>query len=370
MGVGATRDPVRDRHQDTNRDSNNRDTSHDPSADRPKNGARPVPQTGGPKAGPRPNGVANPPAPVAAVASGQETDSFPTALRTAIQASGLSLDRIQYRLRARGVSVSVTALSYWQSGRRRPERPESLAALGHLEAVLGLAAGSLMALLGPPRPRGRAHRGNSRVPIDALWNDNNENVASLLERVDVSSDTALTRISQHDRATIAVDRGDQTVLVRQVLRAERDGADRWVTVYDAAVPGKPFPEITPRQACRMGRIARDDKAGLQVGEILFDRPLNRGETTVIEYALTFAGPPYPRGDNAHCRKFTAPVREYVVELRFDPRMLPAYVEQFAMDPDEQTTSRRQITVEPNGHAHAVALDFGPGTFGLRWKWRD
>src|SRR5919198_1269046 len=89
------------------------------------------------------------------------SDAFPTALRAAIQASGLSLDRIQYRLRSRGVSVSVTALSYWQSGRRRPERAESLAALGHLESVLGVAPGSLMALLGAPRP---AVPGDHRVP--------------------------------------------------------------------------------------------------------------------------------------------------------------------------------------------------------------
>src|SRR5262245_19537372 len=111
-------------------------------------------------------------------ADGLAGDAFPVALRAAIRASGLSLDRIQYRLRARGLTISVTALSYWQSGRRRPERPESLSALKHLEEVLGVESGSLTALLGPPRPRGRAQRTPSAMPIEALWN-NRQELASL-----------------------------------------------------------------------------------------------------------------------------------------------------------------------------------------------
>jgi hypothetical protein len=80
---------------------------------------------------------------------------FPAALRAAIVARGLSLDRIRHRLARRGLSVSVPTLSLWQSGRRRPERAESLRVLSGLEQVLELPSGSLEILLGPPRPRGR-----------------------------------------------------------------------------------------------------------------------------------------------------------------------------------------------------------------------
>jgi transcriptional regulator with XRE-family HTH domain len=294
-------------------------------------------------------------------------DAFPTALRTAIQASGLSLDRIQYRLRARGVSVSVTALSYWQSGRRRPERAESLAALGHLESVLGVAPGSLIALLGPPRPRGRVQRESSRLPIEALWHER-EPVSKLLKRIDFATETALTKLSQHDRMDIAVDRGEKQISVRQVLRAERDGVDRTVMIYDLERKGRPFPEIVSVQSCQIGRVARDEAAGLIAAEILLDAPLARGETAIIEYALNHPGPPYSRGDDSYCRKFTTPVREFVLEVRFDPRALPAYCELYTVDPEEQTTTRRKVEVTPNGQAHAVALDFGPGTFCVRWDW--
>lgn len=329
MGGGAIREPVRELHRATNGDIRRALASHP--------------------------------------ADSLAADAFPTALRTAIQASGLSLDRIQYRLRARGVSVSVTALSYWQSGRRRPERAESLAALGHLESVLGVAPGSLIALLGPPRPRGRVQRESSRLPIEALWPER-EPVSKLLKRIDFSTETAVIKLSQQDRMELAVDRGEKRIAVRQVLRAERDGVDRTLMVYDLERIGRPFPEITAHQSCRIGRIARDEGAGLIAAEILLESPLARGETSIVEYALNHPGPPFSRGDDSYCRRFTTPVREFVLELRFDPRALPAYCELYTVDPDEQTTTRRKVEVTPAGEAHAVALDFGPGAFCVRWDW--
>ena len=297
-------------------------------------------------------------------------DAFPTALRAAIQASGLSLDRIQYRLRSRGVSVSVTALSYWQSGRRRPERAESLAALGHLESVLGVAPGSLMALLGPPRPRGRANREANRLPLEALWTNKEEPVSRLLKRIDFTTEAALTRISQQDVMELAADQGEKLIRVRQVLRAERDGAERAICVYDLERPGRPFPEISALQSCSIGRLAHDHAAGIVAAEILLEQPLHRGETVILDYQLAHPGPPYSRGDDSYCRKFTTPVREFVLELRFDPAMLPRYCEQYTTDPDNQITSRRRVEVNADGHGHAVALDFGPGVFCVRWEWPD
>jgi transcriptional regulator with XRE-family HTH domain len=83
------------------------------------------------------------------------TGPFEAALRAAIRARGLGLERIRYRLRGRGVSISLATLSHWQSGRCRPERPESLQALRHIEEVLEIPPGSLINLLGPPRSRTR-----------------------------------------------------------------------------------------------------------------------------------------------------------------------------------------------------------------------
>jgi hypothetical protein len=80
---------------------------------------------------------------------------FPRALDQAIASSGLSLDRVRARLARHGVQVSIATLSYWRSGRSRPERRDSLRAVRILEEQFGLSPGSLTELLGPRRPRGR-----------------------------------------------------------------------------------------------------------------------------------------------------------------------------------------------------------------------
>jgi hypothetical protein len=91
------------------------------------------------------------------------TGPFAAALRAAIRARGLGLERIRYRLRNRGAPISLATLSYWQSGRCRPERPESLVALRCLEDVLEVPSGSLARLLGESSPRDRVESGRHRL---------------------------------------------------------------------------------------------------------------------------------------------------------------------------------------------------------------
>ena len=90
---------------------------------------------------------------------------FHVALRAAIAARGLPLQRVQHHLSRYGVKVGVTSLSYWQQGARRPQRPESLRAVRALEEILQLPDESLIRLLarseepsGPGRDAGRSYR--------------------------------------------------------------------------------------------------------------------------------------------------------------------------------------------------------------------
>ncbi|MEU5694053.1 hypothetical protein [Actinosynnema sp. NPDC020468] len=302
------------------------------------------------------------------VPADRRDDPFAVALRAAIRARGLGLDRIQQRLRGSGAAVSVATLSYWQSGRRRPERPDSLAALKHLEVVLEVPPGSLTALLGAPRPRGRVRQVEPVPPLERMWSSA-DRVASLLAGVDVRSDDALTRINLHVVVEIAPDRGLRRITTRQVLRAEQDGPDRWISVHDMAASGAPTPEVIPLQSCDLGRVIR--QPGVVAAELLFDRALARGETIVIEHASVLPGPPFPRGDDSYCRVFRHPVRDYVVELRFDPAALPRACYHYSTRPENpEPHHRRHMPVSAAGHAHAVALGFGPGGFSVRWDWPD
>jgi len=101
------------------------------------------------------------------------------ALRAAIAARGLGLDRIQDRLRQHGIQLSTATLSYWQSGRRHPERAESLRALKLLESILELPAGSLSALLGSSTRRDSRARSGQLSPVPERWPGRPE-VADLL----------------------------------------------------------------------------------------------------------------------------------------------------------------------------------------------
>ncbi|MFD5458677.1 hypothetical protein ACFWIR_27160, partial [Streptomyces olivaceus] len=74
---------------------------------------------------------------------------FHVALRAAIAARGLPLQRVQHHLSRHGVRVGVTSLSYWQQGARRPQRPESRGGGG---GAVGIEAG-------PGVSRGRARAG-------------------------------------------------------------------------------------------------------------------------------------------------------------------------------------------------------------------
>ncbi|MCS7481352.1 multiprotein-bridging factor 1 family protein [Umezawaea endophytica] len=294
----------------------------------------------------------------------ETAEEFAETLRAAIRAKGLSLDRIRHRLHMRGAPISITALSYWQSGRRRPERPDSLLALSHLEDVLDLPEGSLSQLLGPPRPRGRGRVRQPEPQVQGVGRDN-VRLAQLLAGVDTSSDTGLNRVSQQDRVEIGAEGGTRRLRSRQTLRADRGGVDRWVLVYDTDAPGNPLPTIGMLRSCRLGRLIADPTSGILVAELLFPRPLRQGETLVLEYELLHGEAPYPALETSHFRRFRLPVREYALEVRFDSRCVPARCEQFST-PD--LASGTEIKVDDWGYAHAKARDFGPGIFGIRWEW--
>jgi hypothetical protein len=263
------------------------------------------------------------------------TSEFPHALRSAIRDSGLSLNRIQYRLRERGHAVSSATLSYWQSGRSRPTRRESVLVVRSLEEVLRVPAGTLTALLEPPGAR--------RGPGPRTGTEE------------------LSRISVHDRYEVGADRRVRRIRHRQVLRAERDGPDRWAFVYREDALANPLPEVRAVWHCRLGPVVVRNAPRLLVAELLFDRVLARGDTVVMEYELAYPGPDAPARARYE-RTFRFPVREHVMEVVFDPAAVPARCELYVAD------TARPLVIEKSGYVHAVGLDVPPCRRGIRWYW--
>ena len=107
---------------------------------------------------------------------------FAAGLRTAIEASTLSLEELAAELREQGTPVSTSSLSAWQSGLSVPRRAGSLVALGKLEAVLGLVPGALAGLL----PAGGRRR-KAELTADDAW-ENPGAVARVLSRLNAVLD--------------------------------------------------------------------------------------------------------------------------------------------------------------------------------------
>lgn len=288
---------------------------------------------------------------------------FATVLRAAIRARGLGLERIQDRLRAQGISVSLATLSYWQSGRSRPERRDSLAAVELLESVLEVPPGTLSASLGPPRRRGRWLSTVPEPPEVAAFWPRPDPVEDAVGEVDIKWDDRLTRISQHDQVLVGPDGGEHSYHSRQVLRAEADGPDRWVVIMHLDEHDRPLPAIHPLRHCHLGRTVRRPADGLLVAELLFDRALRKGETVITEHRLVNSVP-YPPATNYE-RKFRLPVREFVLEVCFDPARLPVNCVRYSQLDGADALA---VGVDPGPSVHGVALNFGPGRYGFRWDW--
>ncbi|SDJ06597.1 hypothetical protein SAMN04488074_101418 [Lentzea albidocapillata subsp. violacea] len=284
---------------------------------------------------------------------------FADTLREAVAARGLSLERIRDHLARRGVSVSLATLSYWQTGRSRPERRASLTAVGHLEEVLALEPGALSELLGPAQRGGRR-----QSTISAFWP-----VPSVIDDVvggvDTRWDSRLTRISQHDRVTVGPERGERSYVSRQVLRAEEDGPDRWVVILHLDEHDRPLPSIRPLHNCRLGRVVTRPSEGLLVAELMFRAPLRRGQTVITEHELVNQAP-YPPATN-YSRKFRRPVHEYVLEVTFDALALPRTCRRVVRDADG-TRQSFGVRLDEGNSVLGVALKFGPGCYGFEWTW--
>lgn len=292
------------------------------------------------------------------------TGPFDAALRAAVSARGLALHRLRHKLAQRGVHIGVTSLSYWQRGLRRPERPESLRAVRALEEVLELPPRSLVRLLAPPDPA--AVRTAPARPYRSLM-EQAAAVTSILEELGASSDGGLHTVTHFERVRI----GARHELLRrdsqQVLRAHRDGVDRYLAIHHGD-PGCDMGRIQVRAAegCRVGRVRRDQDACVVVAELLFDVRLHDGDTALISYA-------FEDGSGASTaewvRGFPFTGGQYVLRVAFDPSALPVRCERFTQS--SHSAARHEVSevlVGRGGAAHIVEETVKPGLVGLAWQW--
>jgi hypothetical protein len=280
------------------------------------------------------------------------TGPFHAAFRAAIRDSGLTLDRLRWRLASRGINVGLSSLSDWQNGRSRPEQANSLRAVTAIEEILALPPGSLTQLLTTVR--------RPRLPDIGA-------VAELLDRLPGSRDRGFELVSIHHKVTIDERRRTELVWTRTAIRALHDGVDRYVGRYYGN-PGCDAARVRPEPLgnCRLGSVLAHPDAPALVYELLFDQSLLAGETWVFEAQLT-------EDDAGQTTEFAYgfryPAEQYLLEVRFHPMALPARCYSFAqLDLDDERHPTRELALSKHNSVHLLASAITSGVLGIKWDW--
>jgi len=292
------------------------------------------------------------------------TGPFHTALRAAIRKRGLTLERLRSRLVRRGAPVALSSLSDWQHGRSRPERANSVRAVTALEEILGLPRGALMTLLAARRGTNRGSTGPRR--LEGL-DEHTGPLADLLDSLPDARRRDVDILSRQERAVVDTYRHVSRMRSRTVLRARRDGIDRYVVRFFGD-PGCVIDDVVvrPLENCRLGRVRRHPHVPVMIAELLFDQVLAAGETWIFDNeVLDETGAVCTE----HAHGFRHSVRQYLMEVRFHPDALPtagyAYA-QASLDDEPHRTA--DLALSSHHTLHLVATDVTAGVLGIGWEW--
>jgi hypothetical protein len=309
---------------------------------------------------------------VAAVAVAAELDTalrggpFHVALRAAIAARGLPLQRVQHHLSRHGVKVGVTSLSYWQQGARRPQRPESLRAVRALEEILQLPEESLIRLLADTdehpagrRPAARSYR--SLVEASGV-------LERLLAELDSPPDGGLHTLGHHERVRIGCRRELLGRESHHIVRAHRDGVDRFVAVHHGDPGCTPERmQVHALENCRTGRVRVHHETGVLVAELLFGTRLRAGDTFLFRYGVEDGTAGVSR---EYVRGFGPSGGQYALQVSFAENALPARCHRFTQHSPAAPRSGRQELALTGTHrsVHIVEPRVRTGIVGIGWDW--
>lgn len=282
---------------------------------------------------------------------------FPDALALAIERRGLSLTRLHAALVEVGSPVSLATLSHWRSGRSRPERRNALLALERLEMLLRLRPGELYRRIGPSARTGPV----PEVGYAMLDFPHHRDLAAAQR--EIGCPPPHFHVRQVMRVVAVVDAAHvlRTVRTRSVVRAQRDGVDRLPAVLSltGVTEGATFEAV---DGCTVGRTFEHREQGVFAAEMVLDRPLGRGESTVVEYVVGHprCEPNIPFYEHIAVRR----VLEVEIEVQFYPGSLPG--EAVGYTEFKGRRLEHQLTIDSRGRVREFATDFGPGSIGVRW----
>ncbi|MFJ4224287.1 hypothetical protein [Microbacterium sp. NPDC089695] len=283
--------------------------------------------------------------------------AFAAAFRAAIAERGITLTRLKSLLADDGNPVSAATLSYWRSGDRHPEGPQSLSVVEGIENRLGLDRGHLTSLLGPSSRLGPV--APPRLPFDEEREQ--RETAETLHALNAAAQDSLRDLSTHVTAFVGTDGAVERIVMRSLVQATR-----------GTISEIPLIDVAPVESDVMSVISdvvggRLDREYLHPGRLLsgvviaLDQPVTTGGTTLFEFTETFPPGYPPRQYVWHAT--SRPARETVIWVRFAPDAIPTWCEEYVETEEEYASSMRGIH---GGAVHVARHGFGPGVLGIRW----
>ncbi len=272
--------------------------------------------------------------------------TFHDTLRTAIRRQRLTLQVVCKRLAACGYPVGVSTLCDWQHGNARPA---SVPAVHALEQVLGLPHQALTELI-------------PRIELSERCGA----LGDLLDELPGARDRTVDVLARHDQAWVDAAGRVRRIASRVVLRARRDGVDRFVVPYFAD-PGSVLSRIDIEAVANgaVGEVRPHERAPLIVAELRFGQRLKANQTWLLEYRWT-----NPTGEPscvlAHAVRRR--VEQYILEIVFDAEALPVDCFAFTQsDFHEPIRTTAALAVSTHRTVHLIGTPLLTGLHGITWR---
>lgn len=280
--------------------------------------------------------------------------AFSEALTEALRTSGLPLSRIQARLEALGTPVTVATLSYWQSGRSLPLRKNSLRALGNIETIVGLPAGSLRDLLPRTRPT-TTHILGRQYESSFL--------ARALKELDLEHNPPAELMNIGLTVHVGPDRHIMWSRIHRTVRSHAAELQRLPIVLLSCT--NPAPRVAEAQGFHIGREFRDNSIGVMIAEMVLDPAVGYGQLAHLDADIEWG-----RGGPEVCGYDWAlpqSAHEFHLTVEFEgeaPERATAYG-LAEVNPTDEELFRHDVPVT-DGRVEMHLTDPGVGIFGLNW----
>lgn len=286
--------------------------------------------------------------------------NFAEALAAAIEAKGISLGILSRSATERGAKVSTATLSYWLSGKTQPRRRASLQVVSVIEELCGVPAGSLVQHLDIGESSWKVNR-----PAAAQFAPSHPDINRIRESWGHDEQDGLDRMVVLARIEFLQ---LHTVLsYRMVLRANRDGADRFLfaATAHATRSGRFLGEVQLSRGGTMGRRSTD-APGIILYEVLLPQPLAEGESAVVEFFRAGPGSVQDIGD------FTLvtlrPIEVLSIQTHFPEDAVPEFVTSITERTDltgKKASRRRKLRLRGSS-AQATMTQVEMGRVSIEW----